>query len=221
MDESNESTLFAMDGYDFFRSDRNRQGIIGTKKGGGLATYVRADCFSDPSKYAHLNKCNEHIEVQIITAKKKNDRASVIINVYRPPSGNVEYFIEEITQIIEPIYSERYKDIFLLGDFNIDHGATRRTKATKSLESALLGYGLYQYINCPTRVTLSSKSLIDVIYIRTSKEVYPFTITTTISDHYLVGTTRYLNYTSPQKTEFLGERIETTHLSLQGITMLE
>lgn len=51
---------------------------------------------------------------------------------------------------------------------------------------------------------LTSKSLIDVMYIRSSKEIYPFTKTTSISDHYLVGVIRYLNYSSPKKIEFSG-----------------
>lgn len=129
---------------------------------------------------------------------------TVITNIYRPPSGNTDCFIEEVSHIIEVISGERYKDIYLLGDFNIDHHANKRSKIVKSLESVLLGFGLVQYITTPTRVTLTTKSLIDVIYIRTNKVVHPFVITTMISDHFLVGTTRFLDYTSPQKQEFTG-----------------
>lgn len=52
----------------------------------------------------------------------------MILNVYRPPNGNVECFIEELTQIAESVCVEQYKDVFLLGDFNIDNYSTKRTK---------------------------------------------------------------------------------------------
>lgn len=74
LDETIESTLLAIDGYDLFRSDRSRLGPAGVKKGGGLAIYVHTDCLSDSSKYANLNKCNEHIETQIVSQKEEGQR---------------------------------------------------------------------------------------------------------------------------------------------------
>lgn len=167
------------------------------KEGAWLPTYMYTDCITDSLVYNYL-------KAQIITVKKKNDQDTVIVNVYRPPSGVIDCFIEKVTQIVETVSDERYKDIYLLGDFNIDHHASKRTKAAKSLESTMLGFGLVQYISSPNRVTFTTKSLIDVIYIRSTKVIRPFIITTSISGHYLVGTARFLDYTSPKKTEFSG-----------------
>lgn len=133
LDESTESTLLMVESFNLFRSDRSRIGRTGSKKGGGLAMFIRSECVSDPFKYDYLNRCNEFIEVQVITVKKGNDRDSVIMNVYRPPSGNVDSFVEELVQITEVACNERYKDVTLLGDFNMDHLATKRTKCYLAL----------------------------------------------------------------------------------------
>lgn len=136
------------------------------------------------------------------------------MNVCRPPNGNVDCFIEELAQITEILCNGRYKDIFLLWDVNIDHYATKRTKATASLEAMLLSLGLTQHIKCPTRVTIKTESLIDVVYIRTNKFIYPFTKPMFVSDHYLIGAVRYLNYTSSKKTKFTGRTYRNYNFEL-------
>lgn len=68
----------------------------------------------------------------------------------------------------------------------------------------LLSLGLVQYIKQPTRVTIKTRSLIDVIYICSGKDLYPFVRPTSISNHYLVGIVRNLNYVSPKKIEVNG-----------------
>lgn len=66
LDASIESSVLAKDRFNLYRLDRLRHGLTWLKKGGGLAAFVHIDCNSDPVKYANLNMCNEHIEVQII-----------------------------------------------------------------------------------------------------------------------------------------------------------
>lgn len=67
LDRTMEGTLFAIDGFDLFRFDRQRTEANRSKKGGGLATYVNTECIIDPELYAYLNKCGENIEVQIMS----------------------------------------------------------------------------------------------------------------------------------------------------------
>ena len=43
--------------------------------------------------------------------------STIIVNIYRPPSGNKEIFIEELSSLLE---SHNGKDIILTGDFNIN-----------------------------------------------------------------------------------------------------
>lgn len=80
-----------------------------------------------------------------------------------------------------------------------------KSKLVKQLESLLLSYGLVQYIKNPKRITMTTRTLIDVIYNCTSS----FIESTVISDHYLVGTVRLglgltLDYTPLKKLEITG-----------------
>lgn len=65
-------------------------------------------------------------------------------------------------------------------------------------------FGFKQYINQITRKTAKSKSILDVVYIKTAKNINSFIDKTVLSDHYLVGTTRYLGYTRPPSTSIKG-----------------
>lgn len=61
-------------------------------------------------------------------------------------------------------------------------------------------FGLSQYITVPTRKTVTTNTLLDVIYIKTDKIIHPYMMKTAVSNHYLVGCVRYLNYAKPEKT---------------------
>lgn len=56
---------------------------------------------------------------------------------------------------------------------------------------------MFQYISEPTRVTASTKTLLDVMYVKSNKNLEPFIIKSALSDHYIIGTNRSLNYTKP------------------------
>lgn len=94
---------------------------------------------------------------------------------------------------------KRYRDIFLLGDVNLDYTLGHKKNVTITLENALRGYAMTQFFKKPTRRTMTSSTLLDVIYIGTNKDINSTIINTTISDHYLVGVTRSLNYTPTTK----------------------
>lgn len=191
----NSDVILAVDNYTCYRADRQTLRSSGARKtGGGLAIYVKSNCLTDSDKYAHMNLSNEDIELQLIYAKKGGDKSTIIINSYRPPSGNCKNFNTHLSQVLDKLNGERYSDIYLLGDLNLDHTPSRKDENTKSLQHLLKGFGLTQMIKCPTRRTISSSTLIDVAYVKTSKKIYPFIITTAMSDHYLIGVTRYLGY---------------------------
>lgn len=117
-----EDLILKIDGYDLYRADRALVGPAGTgKRGGGLITYLRTPCNVDTNKYHHLVQCNSNVESQVLVVNRVQDKGVVIINIYRPPKGNLAYFLDYITQLVEDVGNERYRDICVLGDFNLDH----------------------------------------------------------------------------------------------------
>lgn len=192
LNASNETALIALTRYDVFRHDRMQK--EGRKKGGGLVTYVKSSYKVDATKYSSLNKSDSDIEMQAVSVKKGQDKTILVVNIYCPPNGNISSFVEEIDNLMDHISGTRYVDIILLGDLNLDHSKGKMNAPTKRLQHILNTHSLYQIINNPTRQTGTSKSIIDVIYIKTSKKVLPFIIKTHISDHYLVGCVQIPKY---------------------------
>lgn len=184
-----ESVIMQIDGFKLYRHDRNRGTDTRPIKGGGLALYIDDECIVDETKYSHLNTSNPSIEMQIVLVKRGTDKSSIILNVYRPPSGNQDEFQLSIDSTLQEINTDRFADIYLLGDVNLNHHSAHKSEYTKNLESLINTYGLKQQIITPTRVTHATSSIIDVIYVRSNKKVTAFTKQCSLSDHFLVGCT--------------------------------
>lgn len=202
LNASNESVLIALPGYHLFRHDRAQH--VGKKKGGVLVTFVKSTCKADAIRYSSLNRSNPDLEMQVLGVKKGQDKTILVINTYCPPSGNPSNFLEQTEELMDQISGTRYVDFALLGDLNLDHTQGKMNTHAKKMKYILNMHGLYQVITTPTRQTTASKSIIDVIYIKTKKKVLPFVLKTHISDHYLAGCVRYLDYSPDPKTHFRG-----------------
>lgn len=63
---------------------------------------------------------------------------------------------------------------------------------------------LSQRITTPTRVSQTTKTIIDVVYIKSNKNISPFVIPIALSDHFLVGCSRYLAYKKDPATHYYG-----------------
>lgn len=128
-----EDIILNIQGYELYRADRAAG--LSVTKGGGLMTYVNAEYKTSTSKYPNLMKSTPDIESQIIQVTRDNHKSVVIINLYRPPSGSLPNFLEYIKEIIPIIALERYSDIYILGDLNLDHSNLKRTKQPKPLNN--------------------------------------------------------------------------------------
>lgn len=107
--------------------------------------------------------------------------------------------IKEMSQLLECS-----PDIYVVGDVNLDHLPKSMNETTSNLITLLKSFGLSQYIKDPTRVTANTKTLLDVMYIKTTKKINTFVIKTSLSDHFLVGSTRSLDYHKPVNKSILG-----------------
>lgn len=83
-------------------------------KGSGLALYVLNDLKFDPIE--EFSYCNENIESIFI--KITNTTNTITVGaIYRPPSGNIETFNNEMEQLLTKLPD---KNCYLLGDYNIN-----------------------------------------------------------------------------------------------------
>lgn len=136
--------------------------------------------------------------------KKSNNKTVIIINVYRPPAGDKTEFIDQLNHILHDTSKERYADYILLGDVNIDHTPSKATEITTNLINMTKLHGMTQLITEPTRRTCTTNSILDVIYVKSSKIMSPLILHTAVSDHYLVGCTAHLDYKKDPQTTIMG-----------------
>ena len=139
----------------------------------------------------------------------KNSKDIVIGVVYRPPSGDVETFCEKITTICDAIGVNYLKDIFLLGDFNINYLAENdwHKRLLTQLESLT---GLKQMIKHPTRL----QNCIDLILTNCNDIANTGVLPLNISDHDLVFATR-------KKANIKREQIDFTGRSYKNYNKIE
>ena len=157
-----------IDGYKFFRSDRNR-------KRGAIACYIKTSISFN--YHRRLTENFENILIDILLPKSKSVTLDII---YRPPDQSS--FIDDFNIALKELASEGNK-MYFLGDFDIlfnfffeGHYVLKKSyaklKEAQSNQTLLKPYleiysafGLTQIINKPTRSTLKISSVLDHILI--------------------------------------------------------
>jgi len=175
-------------GYNLYRKDR-----LNTM-GGGVAIFIKENItHTIPT---NLTNDMELIHVQI---KLEHRKPFMISCVYRPPSASSEY-LENIIECLTKA-SGHTDDHIVLGDFNINFDLSENIvySTCHYIEHML---GAKQLIMKPTRVTETSKTIIDHIYTTMhSRHTKSGVIELCLSDHYMIYTVINYNTTHlPPKT---------------------
>lgn len=112
----------------------------------------------------------------------------VVTTVYIPPNSNLSEAINHIENVAVNL-SPTKPDWVLCGDFNVDLSPSSSNNNSRKLLNFAARNQLIQLINSPTRSTISSRTIIDHIYVN-----LPHSYTTSgvikygVSDHDLVFT---------------------------------
>lgn len=155
------------------------------------------------------------IECSAIKLKKSN---TIIINIYRPPLGNIDEFMLQLETILHEISSHLKHKIVISGDFNIDLSISDIN--TKLLLNMMEQFGLHPTISAPTRITARSRTTIDNIFTNII-EYDSKVIFSALSDHlaqsisfeiedYEQKTAEYLDIKSftPSKLKLINEELQ-------------
>ena len=181
LDESFSDEEIRISGFNVIRKDRNCNG-------GGLVVYI--------AEYLNFNRLDEINDVipnheaiwfELIPPKSKK---LLVGSFYRPPSSDTSVFLSSLE---ENRFTNAYK-VILLGDFNIDFSKNSQP-STKNLMRISKELNLKQIIRGFTRITQSSRTLIDLFF--TSRpELYSLeVIPIGFSDHCAISATRKLHRT--------------------------
>lgn len=104
------------------------------------------------------------IEQQVeIAAVELTTTKTIVIAIYRPPSGNIDLYTDVLNQLVYVLSKEKVlSNIFITGDFNINFNVTSKT--TRRMRDILKSYNLKQVFDTASRVTESSSTLIDNVF---------------------------------------------------------
>lgn len=142
------SENISIENYNLIRRDRP----LG--RAGGVCVFIKNDI-----TYSIIQTCDSYEQLWLNI--KLNRQSYAVGVVYKPPDYNCNNFFTAFEQEISNLIP-KYDEMFCLGDFNIDM-LKPDGLATKNFFSLLDTFNLKQMVNTPTRITLTSASLIDLI----------------------------------------------------------
>ena len=148
----------------------------------GLAVYVH-----DLIKHATIRRTDlESDVIENLWFELKASKCSVLIAfIYRNPKSDSNWYNDFVTMMDSVENVEHGKDIILLGDFNVN-----MLKNNSSWDSTTSLFNLHQVIQSPTRVTNSTRTLIDHIYTNNPDRILHSKVhQTSMSDHFTVQCT--------------------------------
>ena len=129
--------------------------------GGGISIFVH-----DRVKLIRVidSPFNDNFESLLIEVSL-NGNMFMLSEIYRPPNSDDTRFSEGLDEILTLV--EKCKISFICGDFNYDLLKMHIHKPTEAFFGCLLDHNHAPYISKPTRVTYSSSTLIDNIFVKT------------------------------------------------------
>ena len=132
IDASFPSAQFVFEGYHLpYRLDVSN-------RSGGILVYVKSSIPSRRLSCENLYDSIQAVHFDINLRKEK----WLVISIYRPPSHNSEYFLNNLTKMIE-LFVDTYDNYLIMGDFNVE-------PSDPSLKAFLNSSNLYTLIKSNT-----------------------------------------------------------------------
>ena len=145
------SSAFHIDGFHQpFRRDNLKS------DGGGIIVNVRNDIIAKRRTNLEIN----NIDCLWIEVLPRKGKSYLVESFYRNPNENSEW-LNRFEVLIENVLLEN-KEIIILGDFNKD---LLNLNINNAWSNFITSFGLRQLITEPTRVTNTTKTLIDHVYV--------------------------------------------------------
>ena len=183
--KANVVHLYNLPGYKQITSER------GNKRGGGISVFVQAhlNCVVCNVINQFMNGSCECLAVEVVADKACDNL--LIVSIYRPPSSDVQLFLQFINNVLDFIMDDRLSrnKVVIAGDFNLNLMNINIDKNVKEFVDAMTTYGFHATIHKPSRVTEQTATLIDNIFINFHVETLcSGIIIEDFSDHYPVYT---------------------------------
>jgi len=181
--------MYNIKGYSLIRKDRqynNEKGKV--KKGGGVGMYISNKLTWDDMALSSLDSSDPDAEIIWVLIKFEKQRDIAVASVYRPPGGELGKCCERLEEVCAEAGNGGKRDIFIMGDFNVDYGGTGQQKARLNRMANVVG--ITQLIKEPTRIVGTHRATLDLIFTNSCCVKTAGTRPWEASDHELVYVTR-------------------------------
>ena len=183
-----------------------------TKKCGGACIFIRKNIKYQVRK--DLSVESDDVE-DIWLEVEANDQKVVIGSVYRHPGTSLNAFVTKLENTLQKI-DNQCCDSLVCGDFNADGLKLETNRSTADFYNCLMTYNFVPAITLPTRITDTTMTLIDNIFIKINKKnindkVLAGNIYSDISDHLpnfiiIQGHKQLSSASSRKKVRIFGEQ---------------
>ena len=180
---STEDKLATIPKYDMIRLDRKTKHSNGQIKiGGGLCIFHKEALQVDQDRFVHLNESSNIIEMQWVVVTRPHTKKVLIVNVYRPPGGNLKEAFQKINDTMTVIPDLDKFEVLIMGDFNADANDDKLPPARiiKQFEAETT---LQQVIVKTTRYSRKKNTTIDLAFTNMKHCTGSGTMNYNISDH--------------------------------------
>ena len=144
-------------GYTLHRHDRLQ------KKGGGVAILV-----SNKLRCNVLDGINSDLpetECLAVSVSLRNGGNCTFCSMYRPPNSNIQTFLASYNSILCALKKKQPTNIVIGLDHNLDFLKSDTHEPTNEFIQSNLDFGLIPTVTRPTRITQSTATLIDNIFV--------------------------------------------------------
>ena len=173
--ENPVKTNVQIPGYSYFPYQSHSQN-------GGVVLYVKSGL--SPTPRPDLSRDSTSFETVWVEVENRNGKNYLFCCAYRHPSSDLDSFSEYLQEILSnPAVSN--KQVFILGDFNVNLLNYNSHTPTANYVNFLFSKQFLPYITHPSRVSENSSTLIDNIFSNISdNETVSGNILTNITDHF-------------------------------------
>ena len=150
-------------------------------RAGGVAIFIREElqCQQLSAIKIKADGC-EDVWVEL---KINNNESLVVGSVYRHASTNIKSFEDAFFHVFKTFKTNQ--NYVVLGDFNINYNETPLSPNVLNYANHISSIGCMQLVDKPTRITSTSITVIDHIYVNTALlgQILPVLFYNDISDH--------------------------------------
>ena len=150
------------------------------KHGGGVCAFVRQEYKAERLPYiTYISESGLH---QLwLKSQVRNFKSFLVRTAYRPPNTCLECFDSDFSNMLVSALSFNLP-VYILGDLNCNL-LCLQDPAAQALMKFCSFFNLSQVINCPTRITESTETLIDIALVSNAdlvKECFTVHYTSTV-----------------------------------------